>query len=63
MTPFSTDQISFSSNFGCSDLGNSLETFDPNPTNPGGKKPKVAITACMPKLLTILNAMLKYCTA
>jgi transposase len=25
-----------------------------------GKKPKVALTACMRKLLTILNAMLKH---
>jgi transposase len=27
-----------------------------------GKAPKVALTACMRKLLTILNAMLKHCT-
>jgi transposase len=28
----------------------------------GGKAPKVALTACMRKLLTILNAMLKHHT-
>ena len=29
----------------------------------GGKKPKVALTACMRKFLTILNAMMRSSTA